>query len=197
MKKGIVILKMAVPFLYPFLPCLFSFKCAIMGEKKRKRSIKYSMKKRVEDSQTEQTYLMRPIYLNEYGNLFGGQLMEWIDEIASIVAMRHSEADITTACIDNLNFKEGATVNDVIVLRGKITYVGRTSMEVRVDTYVESRQGIRKVINRAYVVMVAVDEHHHPIPVPGLIVESESEKAEWEGGEKRYALRKERRKEGY
>lgn len=57
------------------------------------------MKKRVEDSQTEQTYLMRPIYLNEYGNLFGGQLMEWIDEIASIVAMRHSEADITTAAL--------------------------------------------------------------------------------------------------
>ena len=166
-------------------------------ENKEKTNINIQMKKRVEDSQTEQTYLMRPIYLNEYGNLFGGQLMEWIDEIASIVAMRHSEADITTACIDNLNFKEGATVNDVIVLRGKITYVGRTSMEVRVDTYVESRQGIRKVINRAYVVMVAVDEHHHPIPVPGLIVESESEKAEWEGGEKRYALRKERRKEGY
>lgn len=155
------------------------------------------MNKRVEDSQTEQTYLMRPIYLNEYGNLFGGQLMEWIDEIASIVAMRHSESDITTACIDNLNFKEGATVNDVIVLRGKITYVGRTSMEVRVDTYVESLHGIRKVINRAYVVMVAVDKNHHPIPVPGLIVESESEKAEWEGGKKRYALRKERRKEGY
>ena len=196
MKKGIVILKMAVPFLYPFLPCLFSFKCAIMSEKKKKEVDKIQMKKRVEDSQTEQTYLMRPIYLNEYGNLFGGQLMEWIDEIASIVAMRHSEADITTACIDNLNFKEGATVNDVIVLRGKITYVGRTSMEVRVDTYVESRHGIRKVINRAYVVMVAVDEHHHPIPVPGLIVESESEKAEWEGGEKRYALRKERRREG-
>ena len=197
MKKGIVILKMAVPFLYPFLPCLFSFKCVIMSEKKKKEVDKIQMKKRVEDSQTEQTYLMRPIYLNEYGNLFGGQLMEWIDEIASIVAMRHSEADITTACIDNLNFKEGATVNDVIVLRGKITYVGRTSMEVRVDTYVESRHGIRKVINRAYVVMVAVDEHHHPIPVPGLIVESESEKAEWEGGEKRYALRKERRREGY
>ena len=109
--------------------------------------------------------------------------MGWIDEIASIVAMRHCEADITTAAIDNLNIKEGATVNDVVVLRGKITYVGRTSMEVRVDTYVESRHGIRKVINRAYVVMVAVDEHHHPIPVPGLIVESENDRAEWEGGD--------------
>ena len=43
--------------------------------------------KRVVDSQTEQTYLMRPNYLNCYGNLFGGQLMGWIDEIASIVAI--------------------------------------------------------------------------------------------------------------
>ena len=153
--------------------------------------------KKALDSQTEQTYLMRPRYLNGYGNLFGGQLMSWIDEIASIVAMRHSESDITTAAIDNLNFKQGATINDVIVLRGKITYVGRTSMEVRVDTYVESRHGIRKVINRAYVVMVAVDENHHPVEVPGLLVETESEKAEWEGGEKRYKLRKQRRGEGF
>ena len=153
--------------------------------------------KKASDSQTEQTYLMRPCYLNGYGNLFGGQLMSWIDEIASIVAMRHSESDITTAAIDNLNFKQGATIADVIVLRGKITYVGRTSMEVRVDTYVESRHGIRKVINRAYVVMVAVDEKHHPVEVPGLLVETESEKAEWEGGEKRYKLRKQRRVEGF
>ena len=153
--------------------------------------------KRVADSQTEQTYLMRPKYLNGYGKLFGGQLMGWIDEIASIVAMRHRESEITTAAIDNLNFKESASVDDVIVLRGKITHVGRTSMEVRVDTYVESRRGIRKIINRAYVVMVAVDDCQHPIPVPGLLVETEAEKAEWEGGEKRYALRKQRRIEGY
>ena len=149
------------------------------------------------DSQTEQTYLMRPKYLNGYGKLFGGQLMGWIDEIARIVAMRHSESEITTAAIDNLNFKESASVGDVIVLRGKITHVGRTSMEVRVDTYVESRQGTRKIINRAYVVMVAVDDCQHPIPVPGLLVETEAERAEWEGGEKRYALRKQRRIEGY
>ena len=153
--------------------------------------------KKVSESQTEQTYLMRPPYLNGYGNLFGGQLMSWIDEIASIVAMRHSESDITTAAIDNLNFKEGATVDDVIVLRGKITYVGKTSMEIRVDTYVESMHGIRKCINRAYVVMVAIDKDHKPVPVPGLILETESDKAEWMGGEKRYALRKERRREGY
>lgn len=46
MKKGIVILKMAVPFLYPFLPCLFSFKCAIMGEKTKKEVDKIQNEKK-------------------------------------------------------------------------------------------------------------------------------------------------------
>lgn len=53
------------------------------------------------------------------------------------------------------------------------------------------------MINRAYEVMVALDEDDNKVDVPGLIVETESEKAEWEGGEKRYTLRKERRREGY
>lgn len=70
-------------------------------------------------------------------------------------------------------------------------------MEVRVDTYVENKKGMRMMINRAYVVMVAVDENHRPVPVPGLIVETEQEKAEWLGGEKRYQLRKQRRLEGF
>lgn len=49
-------------------------------------------------------------------------------------------------------------------------------MEVRVDTYVEDLEGMRRVINRAYVVMVAIDEEGHAVEVPGLIVESESER---------------------
>ena len=84
-----------------------------------------------------------------------------------------------------------------MVLIGRVTYVGRTSMEVRVDTYVEDLKGIRKVVNRAYLVLVAIDDNGDPTEVPRLIIESESEKAEWQAGEKRYALRKKRRKEGY
>ena len=146
---------------------------------------------------TEQTYLLMHRHINGYGRLFGGQLMQWIDELAGIVSMRHAGGRITTASIDNLNFKAGAYLNDTIVLIGRITYVGRTSMEVRVDTYVEDLEGMRRVINRAYVVMVAIDEEGHAVEVPGLIVESESEKAEWEAGQKRYALRKQRRREGF
>lgn len=126
---------------------------------------------------TEQTYLLMHRHINGYGRLFGGQLMQWIDELAGIVSMRHAGGRITTASIDNLNFKAGAYLNDTIVLIGRITYVGRTSMEVRVDTYVEDLEGMRRVINRAYVVMVAIDEEGHAVEVPGLVVESESEKA--------------------
>lgn len=153
--------------------------------------------KRVEDSLTEQTYLLMHRHINGYGRLFGGQLLSWIDELAGIVATRHSESRITTASIDNLNFKSGAYLNDTIVLIGRVTYVGKSSMEVRVDTYIETLDGMRKVINRAYVVMVAIDEEGKAVPVPGLLVETEGQKAEWEAGRKRYQLRKERRVEGY
>lgn len=142
-------------------------------------------------------YIVRSLHINGYGRLFGGQLMQWIDELAGIVCRRHSGLSVTTAAIDNLNFKDAAYQNDMIVLVGKLTYVGKTSMEVRVDTFIEDNQGVRKCINRAYVVMVAIDQDGNPIEVPGLMIETENEKLEWQGGEKRYQLRKTRRCEGY
>lgn len=71
----------------------------------------------------------------------------------------HCGYEITTAAIDNnLNFKHAAYLNQTVVLVGRVTFTGRTSMEVRVDTYVEELDGTRRMINRAYVVMVAIDE---------------------------------------
>lgn len=151
----------------------------------------------VEYSKAEQSYHIMPRDINGFGRLFGGQLMSWIDQIAGIVGARHSKSIITTVAIDNLHFKAGAYLNDMVVLVGRITYVGNTSMEIRVDTYVEDRKGIRRMINRAYVVMVAIDDDGNPHKVPGLIVETEAEKAEWEGGKKRYELREIRRREGF
>ena len=154
--------------------------------------------KRVEDSMTEQTYLVMHKHINGYGRLFGGQLLSWIDELAGIVAKRHAESEITTACIDQLHFKHPVKLNDMLVMIGKVTYVGRTSMEVRIDSYVEDLDGVRRLINRAYMVMVAVDiETGKAKEVPGLILETEVQKAEWEGGKRRTELRKQRKIEGY
>ena len=149
--------------------------------------------KKVSESRTQQQYLIRPSHINHYGRLFGGQLLYWIDELAGIVAIRHSGAIVTTAAIDNLQFKAAAYEGDMIVLEGQVTYVGRTSMEVRVDTYTESLEGDRQMINRAYIDMVAIDEKGRPIAVPGLIPETDEEKQEYEAAAQRRALRKQRR----
>ena len=153
--------------------------------------------RRVADSITEQVQILMPSHINGSDRLFGGQLMQWIDVVAAVVARRHSGCNVTTVAVDNLQFKAGAYVNNTLVLIGRITYVGRTSMEIRVDTYVEDLNGIRKVVNRAYLVMVAIDQQGKPTKVPSLTLETESEKAEWAGGKKRHELRLSRRNEGY
>lgn len=153
--------------------------------------------KRVSDSATEQVYVVRSEHLNGYGRLFGGRLLEWIDDLAGIVARRHSRMWVTTASIDNLSFKSGAYINDVVVLKGKLTYVGKTSMEVKIETYTEDIFGSRVNINCAYVVVVAIDENECPIRVPAIGFESEEEKEEWAAGERRANLRRQRRRDGY
>lgn len=155
------------------------------------------MEKRVSESRIEQVYQVRPEHLNGAERLFGGKLMEWIDELAGLVGIRHAQQDVITASVDNLRFIRGAYLKDMIVLIGRVTFVGRTSMEVRVDTYIESMDGIRKPINRAYLTLVAVDGNGKPVEVPGLILETEAERAEWEAGIKRREMRKQRREEGF
>lgn len=143
-------------------------------------------------SRTVQTQILLSQHINGSGRLFGGQLMQWIDVVAAVAARRHAGRNVTTASIDTLHFKAPAYANDTVVLIGKVTYVGRTSMEVRVDTFVESLDGARRMINRAYLVLVALDENDRSTPVPPLLTETEEERAEWEAGKRRNALRRQR-----
>ena len=153
--------------------------------------------KKVEDSLTEQQYLICPAHINHYGRLFGGQLLKWIDELAGIVAIRHCGTTVTTAAIDNLQFQAPAYTGDMIVLQGRVTYVGRTSMEVRVDTYREALDGTREMINRAYIDMVAINCKGQPTEVPALSIETPEQQSEYEAAQKRKQMRKQRRKEGF
>ena len=153
--------------------------------------------KKVSESATEQLRVIIYPDINGFGRLFGGKLLSWIDEVAGATARRHCGCNATTVAIDNLHFKSGAYLNDIIVLIGKVTYVGTTSMEVRVDTYIEDATGIRQPINRAYFVMVAMGEDGKPTKVPGLILENDGERMEWENAKKRRELRLLRKKEGF
>lgn len=151
--------------------------------------------KRAADSVTENAKIVQSKDINGQNRLFGGRLMEWIDETAALAAMRHCGGLVTTCAVDQLVFEHGATLNQVVVLKSKVTYVGNTSIEVKVDSFVEDPEtGDRFLINHAYLVFVHVDENGKPIPIRyGLSIESDSEQAEWDNALIRSALRKERK----
>ena len=150
--------------------------------------------KRVADSITTDVEILMPSNLNGYERLFGGQLMQWIDVVAAVAARRHSGCEVTTACMDYLEFLSPAYVNETLLLEARVTYVGTTSMEVRVDTFVEALNGEKRRVNRAYIVMVALDtETRKPKPVPPLLLETEEDHAEWAAGMERMRARKMRK----
>ena len=126
------------------------------------------MEKSVKDSYTEQVQILTQSNMNGFGRLFGGQLMEWIDIVAAVTARRHSQRNVTTVLVDSLEFKHPARVNDTLVLTGEIEKVGTSSMDIAVNTYIEYLSGERKLINKARLVMVALDENDRPTPVPRL-----------------------------
>lgn len=146
--------------------------------------------RKVSESIVETVHIVRPNHLNSSGRLFGGILMQWIDEVGALVAKRHCRGNVTTVSVDNLHFIRGAYPGDDIIIKGKLTHVGNTSMEVKVDTYVEEINGEQTLINRAYLTEVALGCDDRPAKVPGLLLETTEEKAEWLKAEKRRELRK-------
>ena len=139
--------------------------------------------KTVNDSYTIQVQLLNQGHLNGYQRLFGGQLLMWMDEVAGITARRHSGRNVTTACIEKLEFWAPAHANDTLVLTGHIVQVGRTSMTVMVHAYVEDLNGDRKMINEAHFVMVALDENEKPVEVPDIIIDTDKKRAQLENAE--------------
>ena len=125
---------------------------------------------------TTTVQIVMPQHCNGYAipRLFGGQIMAWIDVIGAVAARRYTHAAVTT---------KPAHLNDTVVQEACVTWTGRTSLEVRVDSLVERLDGSRELINRAYLVFVAIDENEKPIPVPPFVPETLEEKKEYAAAE--------------
>jgi acyl-CoA hydrolase len=131
----------------------------------------------VSESQAERSEIIFPADTNAIGNLFGGRLMQWIDLVGAVAAVRHSRAIVVTASIDHSDFVAPAHVGDLLILKASVNRAFRTSMEVGVRAMVEDAhdQTLRHV-STAYVTYVAVDRDGRPVPVPCVIAETEHQK---------------------
>lgn len=137
-------------------------------------------------SRTIQTKLVLPPDTNHMGTIFGGTVLSYIDEIAAISAMKHSNTVVVTASIDTVNFISSARVGDILILEGVVISTGRTSMEVFVK--VESQHletGNRTTTTTAILTMVAVDNNGIPTKVKGVLPETEQEKSLMQSAQER------------
>lgn len=80
-------------------------------------------------------------------------------------------------------------LNDTVVQEAYVTWTGHTSLEVRVDSLVERLDGSREMINRAYVVFVALDEEDQPMAASMFCPETDEERKEFQGAELRRRMR--------
>ena len=140
---------------------------------------------------TTTVQIVMPQHCNGYAKprLFGGQIMAWIDVIGAVAARRYTQRAVTTVCIDNLTFLKPAYLNDTVVQEAVVTWTGRTSLEVRVDSLVERLDGSRELINRAYAVFVALDDEDKPTGIPMFVPETDEEKQEFQAAEQRRRIR--------
>ena len=150
--------------------------------------------RRVADSVTTMTEFVLPTHANALGNVFGGQVLAWIDLCAAICAQRHTGRTAITAGIDDLSFEQPIRVGQVVRLRACMTAAFRSSVEILVEVEGENAMtGDVWHCVRAFVTFVAVDDELKPTAVPQLELLDERERQLCEDAQQRRAVRLRRR----
>jgi acyl-CoA hydrolase len=135
------------------------------------------------------TKIVLPNDTNTLGNLFGGQLLAWMDVIASVSAHRHCKRVVVTASVNHVSFQKPIKHASIVTLEAKVSRAFYSSMEIFVDVFVEDQvTGAKEKCNDAIYTFVAVDQNGGPIQVPELIPETEEEKMRYEGALRRKQL---------
>jgi Acyl-CoA hydrolase len=145
------------------------------------------------ESYSEISRLMLPPDANPMGNVFGGTILKMIDEIGGIVAVRHCRKNVVTASIEHMDFLYPVHIGNLVKLKARLNFVGRSSMEVGVEVYAEDL--LKDEIHftgRAIITLVAIDENGKPTDVPRLKLETEEDNKLFEEGYQRYLARKKR-----
>jgi len=146
--------------------------------------------KTVSASRVELAQLMQPAHANNHGNVHGGWIMKLVDEAGALACMRHSQRRVVTVVVDQMMFRQPIRIGDLVNLTAEVSYVGRTSMEARVEVIAEDPvTGEYVHTNTAYCVYVALDDDGKPTAVPPLVPETDAHRKRIERAKQRQAFR--------
>lgn len=142
------------------------------------------------ESRTIVTELVLPNDTNNLHNLFGGQLLSWMDRAAAIAAHRHCKRIVVTASVNNVSFSQPIPQGAIVTLEATVSRAFTSSIEIFVDVYIEDQTVAGKKVkaNEAIYTFVAVDQLGNPINVPGVLPETELEKQRYESALRRKQL---------
>ncbi|MBN9299702.1 MAG: acyl-CoA thioesterase [Filimonas sp.] len=129
--------------------------------------------KPVSDSATVLTELMIPSYSNFGGKIHGGHILALMDKTAYVCAAKHAGTYCVTASIDTVDFLAPVEVGQLLSLYASVNYVGKSSLVIGIRVEAQDvRTHAVTHTNTSYFTMVAMDEAHKPILVPGLLLKS-------------------------
>jgi len=145
------------------------------------------------ESLTTMVRIMMPMDANNSGNVFGGAILRLIDEVGSVVALKHARTNVVTASVDRMDFYSPVYIGDMLRLNASINFVHRTSMEVGVRVEAENPfTGEVRHTGTCFLTYVGLDQKRKPTLVPALKLESDEDKRRWvEAQERRKARLKE------
>lgn len=138
--------------------------------------------------------LMMPTDANPMGNVYGGTILKYIDEVASVIAIRHCRTNTVTASIDRMDFFHPVYIGNLLILKAALNFVGTTSMEVGVRVEAEDlKTGKRLHTGSCYLTMVSLDQWGKPTAAPKVAPTDDEERGWFEGAQKRRHARKKER----
>ena len=142
--------------------------------------------------QLSMTILMTPDMANFSGNVHGGTILKYLDQVAYACASRYAGQYVVTLSVDQVVFREPIHVGEMVTFLAAVNYTGRTSMEIGIKVVTEDiRKKLVRHTNSCYFTMVAVDDQGAPTAVPPLEPRNLEEKQRMEAAK----LRRERRQE--
>lgn len=147
--------------------------------------------KKVSESTTIMTEMVMPNDTNPMGNLMGGNLMRWMDIVASIAAGKHCEKHVVTASVDHVSFQKPINLGDVVTLKAVVTRAFNTSMEVFVEVFTADIKGQQpRKSNHAYFTFVGLEDGAlKPSEVPEVIPLTEEEQRLFDSASRRREVR--------
>ncbi len=144
------------------------------------------------NAQLSMTVLMTPDMANFSGNVHGGTLLKYMDEVAYACASRYAGRYVVTLSVDQVTFREPVHVGELVTFLASVNYTGRTSMEVGIKVITENiRERSVRHTNSCFFTMVAVDENGKSTEVPPRQPENSEERRRFEQGRQRREIRQE------